>query len=185
MNYKKFGTLLFVLMVLAQLYVPLSMIIGQENVLQKGKKYHFKTAPIDPNDPFRGKYIALNFEDNYCAVKDKKDWLPGDEVFGIIAERNGYAYVQSLVKEEPKVENYLKLTIQSHVDFDNINKVYFDYPFEKYYMEESKAEGAEVVYRERQIDTLMVGYAVVYIKNGFGAIHDVKVGDSSIKDMVR
>jgi uncharacterized membrane-anchored protein len=53
---------LFALTCLAQWFVPAQMIYDQEQVLREGKTYHFKTAPIDPSDPFRGKYITLSFE---------------------------------------------------------------------------------------------------------------------------
>ena len=52
----------FVLVVLVQLYVPAKMIWGREEVLNTGTEYKFRTAPIDPNDVFRGKYINLNYE---------------------------------------------------------------------------------------------------------------------------
>ncbi len=39
-------------MVLAQLYVPASMIFRNERVIREGTAFKFKTAPIDPNDPF-------------------------------------------------------------------------------------------------------------------------------------
>jgi hypothetical protein len=70
-------------------------------------------------------------------------------------------------------------------DFDSLNKVYFDLPFDKYYMEESKAYAAEQIYRERQLDTVRTTYAIVYIKDGVGRLSDVKIGDSSIRDMVK
>ncbi|HUR30287.1 MAG TPA: GDYXXLXY domain-containing protein, partial [Saprospiraceae bacterium] len=52
----------FAIMVLVQLYVPASMIMESEKVLKEGKEFKFKTAPVDPTDPFRGKYVELNFD---------------------------------------------------------------------------------------------------------------------------
>jgi hypothetical protein len=52
-------------------------------------------------------------------------------------------------------------------------------------MEESKAYAAERIYRERQLDTIRTTYALVYIKDGVGRLADVKIGDSSIQDMVK
>ena len=61
---KKTQIVLFVLVALAQLYVPAKMIWDQEDVLKNGSEYKFKTDPVDPNDPFRGKYITLSFDNN-------------------------------------------------------------------------------------------------------------------------
>ena len=57
--------LCFGLLVAAQLYVPASMILGRENTIKAGKEFQFRVAPIDPNDPLRGKYIRLDYEDNF------------------------------------------------------------------------------------------------------------------------
>jgi len=46
--------LIFALVALAQLYVPAKMVWNQESILEEGTEYKFKTAPVDPNDPFRG-----------------------------------------------------------------------------------------------------------------------------------
>ena len=52
----------FILVALLQLFVPANMIWQEEGTIQEGTEFHFKVAPVDPNDPFRGKYISLAFE---------------------------------------------------------------------------------------------------------------------------
>lgn len=64
MNKKKILLLSFFLVAVVQLYVPSKMIWDREEVLRTGTEYKFRTAPIDPTDPFRGKYITLRFDDN-------------------------------------------------------------------------------------------------------------------------
>ena len=44
---------LFILVALAQLFVPAKMILDREDVLSTGTAFNFKTRPIDPTDPFR------------------------------------------------------------------------------------------------------------------------------------
>ena len=56
--YISFLSLLFV----AQIVVPAHMIYQQEDAIDTGVAYKFKTEPFDPSDPFRGKYITLNYE---------------------------------------------------------------------------------------------------------------------------
>ena len=52
----------FIFMVFAQWYVPSKMILDREDILKNGEEFKFLTQPIDPSDPFRGKYITLNSE---------------------------------------------------------------------------------------------------------------------------
>ena len=61
MDTKKIIFPAFILLVLVQLFVPANMILEQEDILKNGTPYKFKTAPIDPYDPFRGKYVWLGY----------------------------------------------------------------------------------------------------------------------------
>ena len=74
MKNKNIIIILFLLVALAQLFVPAQMIYNQEDILDTGKLVKFQCEPIDPNDPFRGKYITLNFKENRIKVKNFKNW---------------------------------------------------------------------------------------------------------------
>src|SRR5436190_844775 len=53
--------LIFGVVVLAQLAVPAAMIWQREQTLNHGRVWKFRTAPVDPVDVIRGRYIALRF----------------------------------------------------------------------------------------------------------------------------
>ena len=53
--------LIFGVVVLAQLAVPAAMIWQREQTLNQGRVWKFRTAPVDPVDVIRGRYIALRF----------------------------------------------------------------------------------------------------------------------------
>jgi uncharacterized membrane-anchored protein len=48
--------------VLLQLGVVGRMIFHREDVLIHGREVKFVTRPVDPVDPFAGRYVALRFE---------------------------------------------------------------------------------------------------------------------------
>ena len=54
--------LLFVALVAAQALLPLSLIAWNEQALASGPRVTLKTAPVDPVDPFRGRYVTLRYE---------------------------------------------------------------------------------------------------------------------------
>jgi uncharacterized membrane-anchored protein len=54
--------LLFVALVAAQAVLPLALIAWNEQALASGTHVTLKTAPVDPVDPFRGRYVTLNYE---------------------------------------------------------------------------------------------------------------------------
>src|SRR5690554_461138 len=74
MDNKKFLFIAFILVAIIQLAVPAKMIWDKENVLKSGKEFKFETAPVDPTDPFRGKYIALNYKENTYSSDDSSTW---------------------------------------------------------------------------------------------------------------
>ena len=112
---KKITILLLAATFLVQWFVPLNMIMQQETVLKEGTPFKFKTQPIDPNDPFRGKFVVLNYEANRIAVKDGQLWVGGEPVFvKIEADAQGFAQITGLEKIEPLGEkNYVKAEISS------------------------------------------------------------------------
>ena len=59
---KSWRLLVFALVGLAQLAVPASLIWKREQTLRHGSVWKFRTAPVDPVDAFRGRYVALEFE---------------------------------------------------------------------------------------------------------------------------
>ncbi|SDQ19988.1 GDYXXLXY domain-containing protein [Flagellimonas zhangzhouensis] len=184
MDKKKITITLFALVVLAQLFVPAKMIWDQEDVLRSGNEFKFKTAPVDPNDPFRGKYITLSFDHNTVEVENTEDWYRGDEVYAIISNgKDGFARIQSIKKEKPSGnKDYLKAEIGFSTG--TANRVSIDFPFDRFYLEESKAEEAEYTYWSSRRDTTKITYALVNIKDGQAVLKDVLIDGVSIVELV-
>ena len=185
MNNKNLTLAAFILVALAQLYVPAKMILDRESVLANGIDFKFKTAPIDPNDPFRGKYISLQYESNVIEIQNEEDWRGGEDIYVILAnDNNGFAKIESVSKTKPSAEfSFVKAKV-SYVSDNGSQQLTVDYPFDRYYMEESKAYEAEQVYRESLPDTNQVAYALVKIKDGEAVLKDVLINDVSIRDVV-
>ena len=77
--------ILFAAAVVAQWAAPLSMIFRSERVLSGGQAFKFKTAPVDPVDAFRGRYIALNF-DVAAPIEPGRDVRINSEVYAVLAK---------------------------------------------------------------------------------------------------
>jgi uncharacterized membrane-anchored protein len=186
---RKLVLFFFILVALAQLYVPAKMIFDREDVLETGTEYKFKTAPIDPNDPFRGKYITLNYVDNNYLVKDDGSWVDGESVFvRLLIDKDGFASIGDVSKVKPSnIQNFLKTKMRliNPDEIDSYVKLEIEYPFDRYYMGEFKANEAEQAYSKSLQDTTRVTYALVYIKNGDAVLKDVLIDGISIEEIVR
>lgn len=177
---------LFLFVAIAQLFVPAQMIYNQVDILNTGKLVKFQCEPIDPNDPFRGKYITLRFKESAIKVKNLKEWNSNETIFAKIeTSKDGFAKIKSISRTEPADNSiYLKLKINYITEYDG-NKIYLDFPFNRFYMNENKAKNAETVYTESTIDSTKIAYALVATKNGEAVIKDVLIDNISIKELAK
>ena len=176
----------FALMVIVQWLVPGQMIWKKEKVLAEGVTYKFQSAPIDPNDPFRGKYIVLNFKENSLTVKKETSFDYGEKVYVTFSvNKEGFAFINSVGKTKPAKKDFLETAINYVSDEKDSTTIFINYPFEKFYMDEYKAPRAEAIYRERNIDESQKAYALVSLLNGDAVIKDVFINDTSIHQIIR
>lgn len=172
----------FVVIALVQIFVPSQMIREQEDVLKSGNSYRFKTMPIDPTDPFRGKYITLNYEMNSFAIADTS-FVYGDKVRVYIEKDDmGFAKAVGLSKKSLEIN---KDYVVTRVTGNYKGVVSFELPFDRFYMEETKAKDAERAYTKVNRDSLKENvYAKVYVKEGRSVLQDVIIDGISIQDYV-
>lgn len=174
---------LFLCVSFVQIITPFSMIIKRESVLKDGEQFKFKTAPVDPYDAFRGRYVALRLEENYVpAVKETK-LNRGQTVYALIAvDSQGFAGFTAASAARPSDKPY----IQTKVLYVSGGKVYLDLPIDRYYMEETAAVSAERMYQKHaQAPSAQDAYVMVRIKDGFAVIESLYVGAQTIEDALR
>lgn len=190
---KTTATIFFIIMVIAQIFVPSKMVLDQEEILDSGKAFKFKLQPIDPNDPFRGKYIILNFEaDQFYIQEEPNDWNYGDPVFVEIENDSaGFVQIMGIFKEEPAADiDFVKAKIRSayksrSANNSDLSQIRIDYPFDIFYMEENKAPVAETKFREMRRDSNTIAWANVKILNGNALVEDVLIDRKSVQDILK
>lgn len=174
----------FVAMCLAQWFIPFKTILDQETILSEGRLFKLQTAPIDPSDPFRGKYITLRFAENRVVVNDPQEWLGHEYMYITLADSAGYGRISRASLYEQEGNDYIKVWI-SYVYEENPGAVVFEYPFERFYLEESKASEAERLYWESRSDSTQQVYATIRVRDGQAALENVMINDRPIADIVR
>lgn len=173
-------------MSIVQLFVPAKMIWDREVILNEGFEHKFRTAPIDPNDPFRGKYIVLRYAQNSVELEMDSEIESGSKVYvSFVKDDEGYSKIKSVSDEKPlDNENYLAAKANVYTTNDH-KELTIEYPFDRYYMEESKAYDAELLYQKTQRDSNLTTYALVKIKNGGAVLSDVMINEISIRELVK
>lgn len=165
---------IFVVLAVIQLAVPLYMVWRWDDILQNGQRYIWVTAPIDPYDAFRGRYVALQFKENAAPILGSAVLNYGQTAYAIIGEdEKGYAFISGISDLRPEGNSYVKVSVYYVQD----NIVHFTLPFKQYYMQEEMAPAAENVYRKNAGKEATVS---VRIKNGYGVIEQLYIGKQTI-----
>jgi len=187
---------------IVQFLIPLSMIIKREITLKTGTQYTFKTRPVDPYDPFRGKYVALDFDEAQFIIDDRTEYLRGGMFYAILTvDEGGISHIDDLVREKPSAQNYLRVKVDYvgskringpapdgiHEYSDNDGKKYYFHPavnlhlpFNRYYLSENLAPKAEQLYREFNDRDKHDSYVTVRVKNGFAVLEELYLGGKPI-----
>jgi uncharacterized membrane-anchored protein len=172
---------LFVALAAVQLAVPVGQIWEHEDILRTGRPYKFRTAPVDPSDAFRGRYVALGFDGTAAPVRAGDELRYRQPAYVQIAEgADGFARFRELSVTPPSDGDYVRVEC-SWGSPPNMN---FRLPFDKFFMEESAAPKAEQAYRQlgnRRGQTNELTYALVRIKGGRGVIEDLYVAGQPVR----
>lgn len=184
---------LFLLLALVQLAVPAQMIHKLQDTLSQGVQYRFRTAPVDPADPFRGHYVALSFEAERMAMDtDAHPWLRhGLRVYAPIETgADGYARLIALRQSPPERGDYLRLRVAQVYS----QEVRLMLPFDRYYMDETLAPEAERAYwdsiqRQRRAGEAAPPppqtYVTVRVRDGHAVLEELYLDDLPVRDYLR
>lgn len=136
--------ILLIVLFAIQLAIPGYMIFEQNQILTEGTAYKFKTRPIDPYDPFRGRYVTLAFDANQdvIPVVEGADIESEQWVYALLdIDDEGYAVLQGLTDVEPDSgQDYLYLETY-YRSYDGGFQVKL--PFNRYYASEESAPKIE------------------------------------------
>jgi uncharacterized membrane-anchored protein len=168
------------------------MIARRENALEYGKVFKFRTAPVDPADAFRGRYVAINVSQNGDAMTNQ--WMRsgvavtnaaaferGQRVYARLETgTNGFAHFSEPTRRRPEGQDY----VQARVAWVDGNRVQLDLPFDRFYMNEKAAPAAEKAYREHSRRTNQDAYITVRVLSGFAVLEDLYVAGKPVREWI-
>jgi len=190
---KKLSLIILGILAIAQFAVPFSMIRSRENILRHGEVFKFKTRPIDPADPFQGRYVRLAVAMDFIPtpVDEKPGLRRREPVYALLeVDVDGFARFTGWQRERPAQGAFLKTrylgeknhwipeTRQRICDGIRIN-----IPFERFYMDEAAAPRAER--RAREATRTTNCWAEVRILDGTAALEDVIAEGQSLRMLAR
>jgi uncharacterized membrane-anchored protein len=168
---------IYVPLALIQLAVPGWMIFQQEQVLKHGRVFKFQTAPVDPYDAFRGRYVALSFAAERTGNTGNFDYSSRQKLWvQIAADEKGFAKVARVSTEPLAGDDVLIATSR----WGGLH-----FPFDRYYMDEKSAPEAETAYRANSRREHENAYATVRILNGRSALEELYIDDKPVREFLQ
>ena len=171
--------LIFALVALVQLAIPASLVMRYERTMHQGKVFKFRTAPVDPADAFRGRYVALGYDNTELPWTEKETPAYNSRVFALIETgADGFAKFTSAMSQKPASGDYVSANA-SGVWKEKIN---IRPTFDRFYMEENAAPLAENVYRKHNPrGGTRDAYVVVRVLDGTAVIEQSAAGKPWVK----
>jgi uncharacterized membrane-anchored protein len=171
---------IFVVVALIQLGVPASVVYKRAQTLKTGRVWKFKTAPVDPVDAIRGRYIALRFAAEEMPQQEEpvaNTWL-----YAVLKEdANGFAQVDHLSTTRVIGDDAIR------VEPGGVwrDKLHVRFPFNLYWVTEKNALAAENAYIENSRRGTENAYVTVRVQNGDAAIEQFYIDNQPLADYLR
>lgn len=185
---RPFRIIIFGLVMALYIWYPLQMIRSQEHILDEGYACKMALRPVDPYDAFRGRYIALHYDNILEMVVDTL--IPQQQVYVSVKETaKGYC-VCDKVYDSPPADPYIRMSVQ-YVRSSGMVSVQFPSNMQRYYLNEKIAPMAEEAYRNlirQPLDTAnmeLKAYADLRILGGEVLIDEVYFEGRRVADYVR
>lgn len=150
-----------VLLALLQLAAPLYIAWRWEDILYTGEVYRFRTAPLDPGDVLRGRYLQLAFEEERAVAEEGVE-RDAEAYACLRLNALGEAEVERVVAEKP--QGIPCVLVEVHSIYNGVAR--FSMPFRRYYVNEAQAPLLEKRYAEQAAQLT----ARVRVKDGYGVI---------------
>jgi uncharacterized membrane-anchored protein len=165
------------LVAFAQLAVPGSLIWKREQTLRRGSVWKFRTAPVDPVDAFRGRYIALEFETETHEISTAPTVEYGDTVFLTLRiDAEGFAEIDQVTTKRPGGDEYIAA---------RLNGKRVSLPFDKYWVTERDAPAAEDAYRAQSRRDKRNAFVTVRVFRGDAALEQLYLDGQPLGEYLR
>jgi uncharacterized membrane-anchored protein len=171
---------IFLVVALLQLSVPAAAVWNRVQTLKHGRVWKFKTAPVDPVDAIRGRYIALRFEAEEIPLAQKLE--AADFVYGVLKEdENGFAEIDHFSTAAVAGDNVIKV----ETGWWREGKQRVRFPFDRFWVAEKHASAAEKAYTANSNREKRNAYVTVRLHGGDAAIEQLYIDNVPLRKYLR
>jgi uncharacterized membrane-anchored protein len=175
---------IFILIALAQIAVPASVVWKRGRTLAYGRVWKFKTEPVDPVDAIRGRYVALRFaaETLQGSVHKPEEIAAESTIYVTLKEdAEGFAQVDQISAAPLKGDNVVKAETWYSVNYSD----HIRFSFDRLWVAEQIAPAAETAYRENSRRGKENAYVTVRVRDGDAALEQLYIDNQPLADYLR
>ena len=174
---KAWRLIVFVLVALAQLAVPASLIWKREQTLRHGSVWKFRTAPVDPVDVFRGRYIALQFEAESQEISPPANSVSGQTVFITLRQNaEGFAEIDQVSLARPAGDDFIEALLAGK----NVTL-----PFDNFWVNERDAPAADAAYASQSRRDKRNAFVTIRVFRGDAAMEQLYLDNQPLGEYLR
>jgi len=212
---KRLYLMVVVVGIAAQFGVLGVMIARREFALKRGSVCRFRTAPVDPYDAFRGKFVALDFDCVRGGVLTDTRFEANQRVYlRVGTDTNGLCVIERVADKPDASALWLKAKVQYCLEdykeravvppaakghdggaaeerrvFTGKYRTHLRLPFDRFYMDEQLAPEAENAYRDAarpwQGGWRREAVVAVRVWHGVTVIESLTIDGRLIQDIAR
>ena len=171
----------FALVCIAQVAVPASLVVKHERTRSAGTLWKFQTAPVDPGDPFRGRYVQLAYavdREPVPLADPTRPWIDlNRRVYAeLAAGPDGFARLVRVHEQRPVGVDYVDAFAQymapneERKDPPPPPALFVRLPFDRYYLPEARAPEVEREYGQASRTAQANTYAEVRVLDGHAVL---------------
>lgn len=172
---------IFAVVCLTQLGVIAFQMVQYERILKDGEVFYFNVLPLDPYDPFRGRYVTLRFENAKAPLAEGEVMHDATKGYVHLAHQEEGDTFSVFSFQKPQKGSFLEVFIAPSVSKKSDTGVSFSLPFDRFYLREEIAPKAESLLRARS--GVKVN-AKLRVLDGKGVIEALMVGETPLSEFV-
>ena len=176
---------IFIVVALVHVSVPASVMWNRERTLRHGRVWKFRTAPVDPVDAIRGRYIALRFAAEIAPPQvevSDRSIKPDTLVYVSLKEdADGFAQIDQISETVLRGDNIV--TAETGYWAQNAPRVHF--PFDRYWVTEKNAAAAERAYIENSREQKQNAYVPVRVRDGDATLEQLYIDGQPLPEYLR
>lgn len=183
---------MFALVCAAQIAAPASMVLEHQRTVAEGSIWKFQTAPVDPGDPFRGRYVRLRFAVEREAVPMADNGViyiaPDTRMYAELETgADGFAHLKRLQQQRPERGDYLDVFTTRMRETEPKKgehlppAAYVRLPFDRWYLPEERAPQVEADYARASRGAQANTYAEARVRAGHAALTALVLDGAAVR----